>query len=108
MLHDLYRNILKFKGHDVIGEAYNGKECIDKLKYNGIDPDFILLDYRMPIKNGLETLVELLKVKSKFKVIFLSSDSNIRNKALSSGAIKFIQKPFSIHEFFEILSQLEK
>ena len=96
-LQKLYKLLLKLKGFKVIGTANNGENAIHK--YNSfIDkPDIILMDYRMPIKNGLETTKEIVKIdkRGKSKVIFVSADKTIKEKALSMGAMSFIKKPFS-------------
>lgn len=96
-LQKLYTLLLKIKGFKVIGTANNGENAI--LKFNSfIDkPDIILMDYRMPIKNGLETTKEIVKIdkEGKSKVIFVSADKTIKEKALSMGAMSFIKKPFS-------------
>lgn len=106
MLHKLYRNILEMRGHRVIGDAYNGKECVEKLNHNGTYPDFVIMDHRMPIKNGLEATKELLDINPELKIIFISGDLTIQKQALSIGAVTFIQKPFDINTLYNKLDEL--
>ena len=60
-LHRLYKLILKEAGFEVIETAINGKEAIEKYNKLEIKPDIILMDHRMPGKNGLDSMVEILK-----------------------------------------------
>jgi two-component system chemotaxis response regulator CheY len=106
ILRKHYHNLLKINGHEIIGEADNGEECLEKLSCNETEPDFIIMDHHMPNKNGLEVMKELLKLNPNRKIIFISGDKSVRNKALASGAHTFIEKPFDVHEFFEIINQL--
>ncbi len=97
-LRNLYRIALKLKGHDVIGTAGDGKEAVDMFKNFSIKPDIILMDHRMPGKNGLEATREILSMNGKSKVIFASADKSVREEAISLGARSFKPKPFSLEK----------
>lgn len=98
-LQKLYELMLKIKGFNVIGVANNGEIAVLMYESFTDKPDVILMDYRMPLKNGLEATKEILEIdkKRKSKVIFVSADKSIKEKAISMGAISFVKKPFS-HE----------
>ncbi len=87
----------------MVAKAYNGEEAIGI--YSGLltKIDFILLDQRMPGKNGLEILEAILKQKYSAKVIFISADITIKEKALASGAISFLEKPIGFSKLLEII-----
>jgi two-component system chemotaxis response regulator CheY len=115
VLLEIYTNILELKGHEVVGRASDGFECINKLSEligdkpsESTTPDFILMDHRMPVKNGLETMKELLTTNPDLKIIFISADITIRNEALSNGAVDFISKPFNMSTLFESIDYLIK
>ena len=55
----LYREGLALEGHNIVGSAPNGKQAIEEIENFKSYPDIIILDHRMPIKNGIETLREL-------------------------------------------------
>jgi len=97
-LRNLYRIALKLKGHDVIGTAGDGKEAVDMFKNFSIKPDIILMDHRMPGKNGLEATKEIMKMDGKSKIIFTSADKSVREEAISLGARSFKPKPFSLEK----------
>lgn len=65
-------------------------------------PDIILMDHRMPIKNGIEATKEIFQNSSniKPKIIFISADRSIKEIALSIGVISFKNKPFSLERLF--------
>jgi two-component system chemotaxis response regulator CheY len=97
-LRNLYRLALKLKGHDVIATASDGNEAVDMFKNFSIEPDIILMDHRMPGKNGLEVTEEIMKMNGKSKVIFASADKAVREEAISLGARSFKVKPFSLEK----------
>lgn len=93
----LFEQFLIMEGHDVISKAFNGEEALDIFKQLSIIPDVILMDHRMPVKNGLETIEEILIINPKIKVIFVSADYTVKEKALNVGAIDFLEKPIDLN-----------
>ena len=96
-LLNLYKMMLEFEGFDTYS-ANNGEKAVNLFKSFSEKPNIILMDHRMPIKNGIDAAKEILAIDYKAKIIFVSADASVKNKALSIGAIKFIKKPFS-HDF---------
>lgn len=75
--------------------ARGGHAALEKLRA-GLAPDLVLLDVQMPGMDGLETLRQLLKMRSGLKVIMCSCANDPR-KALSAlllGARDYLTKPF--------------
>ncbi len=97
-LQKLYEMMLKAQGFKIIGKAGNGSEAINIFKSLRDKPDIVLMDHRMPIKNGIDTTFELTKLNSHTKIIFISADNSVKKQALSIGAKSFIEKPFSIDQ----------
>ena len=98
----LYEKALSLKGYNVIGSAKDGEEAVKLYKDFKNKPDIILMDHRMPIKNGIEATKEILANSSevKPKIIFASADKTIKEVALSLGAISFKDKPFTLEKLF--------
>ena len=96
----LYAQILETMGFQAI-KANNGKVAVDLYKSLSVKPDIILMDHRMPVKNGIEASKEILEIDNHSKIIFLSADSSVENDALSIGAKKFVKKPFSIKDLIQ-------
>jgi len=95
-LQKLYEMMLTTFGFEVVDKASNGKEAIEKFKSLSPKPDVILMDHRMPVKNGIDTTIELMKFNNHTKIIFTSADNSIKERALEIGAISFIEKPFTV------------
>ena len=92
-------------GFQVIGIANNGNEAIDMFKSFSEKPDVIILDYRMPIKNGIDALKEILELDSNSKIIFASADRTVKEKVYLYGAIGFLDKPFTHNKLVSTLNK---
>ena len=91
------RGIVEEIGFEVI-EAVDGNDALNQC--NNKMPDVILLDWNMPVKDGLGFLTDF---KSKFaeaptKIIFCTTENELGKikKAMSAGADEYIMKPFDI------------
>ena len=107
-LQRLYGLILKEAGFAIIDTAINGKDAIEK--YTNLEGklDLILMDHRMPIKNGLDAMVEILKINKKEKIIFASADISVKQKAISLGAVAFLDKPFKMQQLLITIQKIVK
>jgi len=97
-LHELYSEILEFSGHEITANAYNCDEAVEIFKGMDNPPEVIIMDHRMPNKNGVETTKEILKINPNIKIIFASADTAVRDDALKSGACSFLSKPFAVSD----------
>jgi two-component system chemotaxis response regulator CheY len=77
-------------------EAEDGQQAADYCKAQM--PELVLLDWHMPVMNGLEFLKVLRAMPNGTtpKVIFCTTESELNNimQALSSGADEYVMKPF--------------
>lgn len=77
-------------------EAEDGQKALDACMAGM--PDVILLDWNMPVMNGIEFLRHLRKAPggTQPKVIFCTTESEFSfiQEALSAGADEYIMKPF--------------
>ena len=103
----LYEKALSLNGYNVIGSAKDGEEAVKLYKDFNNKPDVILMDHRMPIKNGIEATNEILAISSEIKpkIIFASADKTIKETALSIGAISFKDKPFTLDKLFKNINK---
>ncbi len=95
-IRDLYKDMFESNGHTVFS-ARDGDEALKILKTMQCKPDAIIMDHRMPGKDGIETTREIRKMDPTIPVIFSSADESIRQEALEAGAVSFWAKPFPIH-----------
>jgi two-component system chemotaxis response regulator CheY len=96
---EAYQAILETEGIEVIDTASNGKEALEKFKGLKDRPDVVLMDQIMPSLDGISAMVEMHKIDPSLKVLFISADPASKNRAIRSGAIGFIEKPFGVTEF---------
>ena len=94
---DLIRESLKIivgsnEKIDVKGTFKNGQELLKYLEGNYLD--VVLMDIRMPILNGVETLAEMRRRDCKEKVIVLTTfdEDEYIEKSLNQGAIGYLLK----------------
>lgn len=107
-LHDLYREILELKDHKVIATALNGEEAVMKYRELKDRPDLILMDHRMPVKDGLEALKDILAFDPEAQVVFLTADYSVGKQAILNGAADFISKPFQMSVLHEVVDKVAK
>ena len=96
-----------FDGFEVIFEANNGREFIDKLKTHP-HPDIVLLDINMPVMNGYETAEWIKKNLPDSKILVLTMlDSDLAIiKMLNFGARGFLFKDSHPEQLQKALIQL--
>jgi two-component system chemotaxis response regulator CheY len=103
VIQEILKEILNLKGHTITYSAFDGQQAIDYFKDNTDWPDLVIMDHRMPIKDGVSALKELLELDSKIKVIFVSADESARKRALNMGAIGYLIKPFSVKDILQLI-----
>jgi DNA-binding NarL/FixJ family response regulator len=79
-------------GWSVCGEAVNGQQAV--LMAADLSPDLVLLDFTMPMLNGLEAAEEILKHAPHVRVALytLQHSFPLQAKANKIGPIKVIEK----------------
>lgn len=97
-IQTLYKKLLNLYGFDIVGTANNGAEAVSMFKLFNHKPDVILMDHRMPVKDGIEATKEIFDIDHNVKVIFASADMSVKEKALSMGIVGFLSKPFSLEK----------
>ena len=69
------------------------------------DPGCLVLDIHMPGMDGWETQRRILASGSKRPIIFISaSKDNVADRALSVGAVGFLQKPFDGQTLVDLIN----
>ena len=93
MLVELYSLIIKKYTNCMIAAAHNGQVAVEK--YLGFDekPDLILMDHRMPVKEGIQAAKEILGFNGDAKILFISADEKIEKEVLAVGGVGFLKKP---------------
>lgn len=93
LMREGIKQLLEFDGKiEVIAEANDGEECLEKLKT--VKPEVLLLDINMPKKNGIEVLKSIRNQNLKVKVLILTVHNEIEYllKAVDIGVDGYILK----------------
>lgn len=97
------------QGYDVL-LADNGREAVELA--GAYQPDLIIMDYLMPVMNGLEAVTRLRNTADlkHIPIILMSASSNsITEELLADSKINaFIPKPFDAAELMKVITQLLK
>ena len=103
-IRDLYAKIISYNGFKISGFAKNGEEAVKLFKKLNPRPDIILMDYHMPIKNGLDAAKEILKTDNSVQIFLISGgDYHIAEKINSINNLDFYSKPLTIKNLIKII-----
>ncbi|MBB5335448.1 ANTAR domain-containing response regulator [Pectinatus brassicae] len=86
------KEILEEAGHNVVGEAINGKRAVELArKYH---PDLVIMDIKMPEMDGI-TAAKIIDDENIAPVLLLTafSQADIVEKAKHSGVLAYLVKP---------------
>ena len=88
------KNILSKNGFDIVGEAADGLEAVEK--YRMEKPDLVTMDITMPNMDGIAAIKQIMSFDAGAKIIVCSAmgQKALVIEALSAGAKDFIVKPF--------------
>jgi two-component system response regulator NreC len=86
---------------EVVGEASNGREAVERAAE--LDPDVVLMDLSMPIMNGLDAARHIIKTNPRIGVLILTMHLNEEYvfQALGAGAKGYIIKESSSEELIK-------
>lgn len=101
------RGLLQEKGIEC-EEAADGQAGLDRLRSN-TRFDLVLLDWNMPVMNGLEMLTRLRSEGfsgTRVLMVTTEAENNFILRALDAGADEYLMKPFDHNAFNEKLAML--
>lgn len=107
LLREGLKQLLEFDGSmEIIAEASDGIECLEIL--NNVNPDILLLDINMPLKNGIEVLEELKVSKPDLKILILTVHGEVEYliKAIDIGADGYIMKDSESSELKKAINEI--
>ncbi|ANE41263.1 MULTISPECIES: chemotaxis protein CheY [Fervidobacterium] len=104
----MLKDILTKAGHEVVGEAANGVEAVEK--YKELRPDVVTMDITMPEMNGIDAIKEIKKIDPNATVIVCSAmgQQAMVIEAIQAGAKDFIVKPFQPARVIEAVQKVLK
>lgn len=87
-----------FENIEVVNDAENGSVLLDQMAENC--PDIVILDYNMPVMDGIETTKAIRKKYPRVKIILLSmyDDELFVESAIENGANGYLSKDDDLYE----------
>lgn len=105
-LQRLYKLALASRGYKVVFIANDGTDAVEK---NLQTPArIIIMDHRMPTKNGIETTREILSQFPGTGIIFVSADEAVEKEAREAGAKRFLKKPISLKDLINNIEDVAR
>lgn len=102
--NELKRLLEQFPAIELIAEAENGEEALEKI--NSLRPDLVFLDIQMPGKSGFEVL-ENLEEGLEPEIIFTTAFDDFALKAFDFGAADYLLKPIEPARLEQAIRKLE-
>jgi CheY-like chemotaxis protein len=107
-VRNLLGALLRRAGHEVV-EAENGQQGIHQFRTH--PADLIITDLFMPVKEGLETIVDLRREFPDLKIIAISGGNregtgNYLKAAQLCGASRIFNKPFNNSDLLAAIDEL--
>ena len=101
----MLKDILVKEGYEVVGEAVNGADGVEK--YNSLKPDLVTMDITMPEMDGIAALKAIRQSDASAKVIMCSAmgQQAMVVESIQAGARDFIVKPFQKDRVIEAIKK---
>lgn len=99
-------DILKQVDFEVVGEAANGVEAVEK--YKELRPDLVTMDIVMPDMGGIDAVREIMKQDPNARILMCSAmgQQGLVVEAIQAGARDFVVKPFQPSRVLEAVQRL--
>jgi two-component system chemotaxis response regulator CheY len=93
-------------GYEVVGEAQNGVEAVEK--YRALSPDLVTMDMVMPEMDGITAVKQIVAGDPNARIIMCTSmgQQALVVEAIQAGAKSFITKPFQPPKILETIQKV--
>lgn len=104
-MRNILSGILKKKDLEIVGEAVNGRDAIEK--YKELRPDIVTMDIIMPEIDGIQAVKEIMKFDPEAKILMCSAmgQQALVIEAIQAGAKDFVIKPFQPTRVLEAIDR---
>ena len=101
----MIKDILTKNGYNVVGEAENGQEAVEK--FAELNPDLVTMDITMPEMDGITALKKIKETSPDAKILMCSAmgQQAMVIDAIQAGAKDFIVKPFQADRVIEAIQK---
>jgi DNA-binding NarL/FixJ family response regulator len=110
--HQLFRpglrGLLENAGHEVVGEAADGREAIRLAR--ALNPDIAVMDLSMPMLNGLDAARELKRAAPNTRTILLTmyTERSYVLQALRAGAKGYVLKTQAAEDLLRAIGEIQR
>jgi DNA-binding NarL/FixJ family response regulator len=100
----------KIPGLEMVVQAKNGRDLLDKLKDMQVLPDIVIMDVDMPVMNGIEATKQVTTLYPSIKVLGLSlhTDTYVKLKMILAGCCSYFSKLVETEKLVFALEQIHK
>jgi two-component system chemotaxis response regulator CheY len=93
-MRQMIRDIIEPEGYEVVGEASDGVEVVDK--FRKLRPDLVMMDIVMPKRSGIDAVRTIRSEDASATIVMCSAlgQETLVMEAIQAGAKDFIVKPF--------------
>ncbi len=105
-MRTMIKDILASAGIEVVGEASNGEEAVEK--YFKLSPDVVTMDIVMPVKSGIDAVQDIMAQDKNARIVMCSAmgQESLVMEAIQAGAKEFITKPFKKEKVLEVMKKI--
>ncbi len=102
----LIKMIVAMDGYSVVGEAENGDKAIAAVER--LDPDLVLMDVKMPGKDGLAAAKEIAELDEPPAIVFCTAYDEFALDAFDVQAVGYIVKPVHQEQLQQVLEKAQR
>lgn len=104
MMLNALTTLLETEGFATV-TAKDGESGI--VAYREQEPDAVLLDLRLPVKNGIEVLKEIRRMNKNAQVIIITGypSPEVREESMKHGAFYFYEKTRDVNELMQAIQR---
>ena len=101
------KKILENQGYEVVAEAVDGVDVVEK--YKEFLPDYVFMDVVMPERDGVTAVKKIMEYDQKANIIMLSAveQKTILFEAIEAGALNYLIKPYKPEDIVSIINLTE-
>lgn len=105
-MRNMIREVFTPDRFEVVAEAQNGQEAIERYKEQ--KPDLVTMDIVMPMMSGIDATRAIIEHDPQAKIIMCSAlgQEALVMEALDAGASDFIVKPFQPEDVLKVVNKV--
>jgi two-component system chemotaxis response regulator CheY len=105
-MRQMIRDIIEPEGYEVVGEASDGVEVVEK--FRKLRPDLVMMDIVMPKRSGIDAVRTIRSEDGSATIVMCSAlgQETLVMEAIQAGAKDFIVKPFKPDAVVQTLAKV--